>query len=210
MKHLKTYNQLNEGLRDKMIGKSEDVVIKNLFLGNSKYEAIKKSFKKDFIPAIKLVIDRGYVFNDDNFKGIFVEYITHLKDSKNVKYLLDNENIREFFSDEQIYILEKFYFGMHMGKEIDEEYLTDEFMEDVKLEEQKKDEVWIDAKVNDQLVFNYVDKDKLLVYRMDALKRLFLRLYKIDLGLNYIELLLAISFSKKFGKGIQHILKLNF
>ncbi|MFW6226279.1 MAG: hypothetical protein ACOC3V_04920, partial [bacterium] len=87
MKYLKTYNKINEGLRDKMVGKSKEELIDSL---KDEYRHIKleKGLEYGILELVKMAVDEGADIN------AFPAYIRDAVKSGNlelVKYLLDND-----------------------------------------------------------------------------------------------------------------------
>ena len=202
-------DNLNEGLLDKMTAKSDKDIIFKLLSENDKYEALIKAFKKQYMPLIKYILERDYIADDSKYGEIFVNNITKLEEPQDIKFLLDNRNVRDFFNKSQLHILEKFYFGMHSDKTIIYEELVDEFMERVEREESEDVDKWIDYKVGDERVMSYVFRDNVLVYKKGNIERHFSKWYKLDdLGKGYNELLLGISFSKLFNKDVKYVLNI--
>jgi hypothetical protein len=140
MKYLKSYN---ESLRDLMTPKSEDEILKSL-KGLDNSEILRKSIKYEFLKGVKIALQNKLTTSDIEFIIINIFYIKN----KEI-FILLLEKIKDELTEDQIYIIEKYVFGLHQNEEKDYESWFKEMLTDLE--------------ISRSLIFNY-----LLIYKKDG------------------------------------------
>jgi hypothetical protein len=149
MKYLKSYN---ESIRDLMVPKSEEEILKSL-KGLSNSDILRKSIENDFIKGIELALQNKLKYDDITF---IKNEIFDINNKEIVRLLLDK--VKDKLNDDQIYIIEKYKLGLHQDEEKNYEIWFKEMLTDLEINRSiKKLEVLI-YKKDGEVLYNYNEK----------------------------------------------------
>jgi hypothetical protein len=175
MKYLRSYN---ESLRDLMTPKSEEEILKSLKkLDNS--DLLRKSIDNEFLKGIELALQHELTKNDINY---IKNKIFEIKNKEIVKLLLNK--IRNELNDDQIYIIEKYVFGLHQDKEKDYEIWFKEMLTDLEISRSTNNTEYLIYKKDGEVLYNYNEKNEHFWISYDKIWLIF----QIKFHLNYDEI----------------------
>lgn len=191
MKHRFT----NESVRDKMTPKSKED-IKNELSKTSPHRLLGKlsemdikltdvyteeeileldpevlleySFWNNYVKGIKYVLDNYKLYGKDT-KFTISCHMPDIKDNGDLKYLLNQEQIRKILSSDEIYVLEKYRLGMHKGEIREYEQILIDVLEKAEYNQSVKDnDIMIcEGEGEYELYFNYNKRTHKLRYHLD-------------------------------------------
>jgi hypothetical protein len=150
MKYLKSYN---ESLRDLMVPKSDDKILNSL-KKLSNLDILRKSFKYDFIKGVELALQNELTTDDINYIIANIFYI----ENKEIIRLLYNK-IKYNLNKDQIYIIEKYIFGLHQDEEKSYERWFKEQLTNLYISKSKQHNDILIYKKDDDVLFNYNEKN---------------------------------------------------
>jgi hypothetical protein len=151
MKYLKSYN---ESIRDLMIPKSEDEILKSLKkLNNS--EILRKSIENEFVKGVELALQNE--LTEDDIEFILIE-LYYTKNKEIVRLLLDK--IRNELTDDQIYIIEKYQLDLHLDEEKDYEIWFKEMLTDLEVSRSTINSEYLIYKKDGEVLYNYDKKNE--------------------------------------------------
>jgi hypothetical protein len=180
MKYLKRYN---ESIRDLMTPKSEDEILKSLKkLSNS--ELLEKSIDNDFIKGIEFALQYE-ISNADIL--LIKDKIFDIKNKEIVRLLLDR--IKDKLTGDQIYILEKYVFGLHQDEEKDYEKWFKEMLTDLEVSRSKQNNDILIYKKGNVVLYNYEEKNRWFYISCNKIWSVFRSKYHFNFEYNEIDLL---------------------
>lgn len=191
MKYLKTYN---ERLGDKLTVPNDDEIL-NKMKDYSPIKGFGKSIIHNYLKGIEYYMPKLDI-NDINVSAI-IESKIYYTSPEIVKYFLDN--YKDFFSDTDIYLLEKYILGLHQNEEKNyEKYIKN----NISKYTFKKSTVNLECELiydeNNIVIGNYFDDN--LSYKIINLKNImYLNFkYKYHLNDNQAKIILKYAFEKIF------------
>jgi hypothetical protein len=150
MKYLKSYN---ESLRDLMVPKSEEEILKSLKkLDNS--DILYKSIEYEFLKGVELALQNKLTKGDITF---IKDDIFKIKNKEIVKLLLDK--FKDKLTVEQIYIIEKYKLGLHQNEEKDYEIWFKTMLNDLNVSRSTIISYYLIYKKNGIALYNYDEKN---------------------------------------------------
>jgi hypothetical protein len=171
MKYLKSYN---ESLKDLMTPKSEEEILNSLKkLSNS--DLLKKSIDNEFIKGVELALQNKLKYDDIHL----IKYkIFYIKNKEIVRLLLDK--VRNKLTEDQIYIIEKYVFGLHQNDEKEYENWFKEMLTDLEISRSTKDPDVLIYKKNNIILFNYNEKSGSFNINYDKIWLIFEEKYHLN------------------------------
>jgi hypothetical protein len=164
MKYLKNYN---ESIRDLMTSKSEDEIMKSL-KGLSNSELLQKSIENEFLKGVEIALQHELTKSDINLIKANIFYI---KNKEIVKLLLDK--IINELTEDQVYILEKYIFGLHQDEEKDYEIWFKEQLTDLEINRSIKNLDYLIYKKDGDVLYKYNEKEKWFLINYDKIWSVF-------------------------------------
>jgi hypothetical protein len=160
MKYLRSYN---ESLRDLMVPKPEEEILKSL-KGLDNSDLLRKSIENEFVKGIEIV-------DFDKLKGDDIIYIKnkifYIKNKEIVRLLYNK--IKDELNDDQIYIIEKYKLGLHQDEEKDYEIWFKEQLTDLDINRSTKDYDILIYKKDGITLYNYNEKNRYFWFDYDKI-----------------------------------------
>jgi hypothetical protein len=197
MKHLKTYN---ESIKDFLKPKSNEQTDKELSILSNK-EIIEKSFKNNYINGLKIAVDNG--LSNIDIK-LIIDKLCYNTPKQIFEYLLSVKEIREKINENEIYIIDKYIFGLHQDKMIECEKWFLEQLTDLNIYRSKNDKDILIYEKEENILFKYNEKLNIFYYNYNKIYSIF----KTTFNLNYLYVnLIIINMVKKYFKIIVDTIK---
>jgi hypothetical protein len=150
MKYLRSYN---ESIRDLMTPKSEEEILKSL-KGLSNSDLLKKSIKYEFLKGVELALQNKLKYDDIHL--IIYKIFTYIKNKEIIRLLFNK--VKNELNKDQIYIIEKYIFGLHLNEEKDYEIWFKIMLTDLEINRSTKNSDVLIYKKDDDVLFNYNEK----------------------------------------------------
>ena len=192
---IKEYENTNESVRDLMTPKSKEDIKNELskisphkLLGELSEMGIKLtdvyteeeileldpevlldySFWTNYIKGIKYVLD-NYKLYGKHTKFIISCHMPDIELNNDLRYLLNEPQIKKFLSSDEVYVLEKYRLGMHKGETREYEQILIDLLEKAEYYQSKKDaDIMIcEGEKEYELYFNYNRRTHKLRYHID-------------------------------------------
>jgi hypothetical protein len=177
MKYLRSYN---ESIRDLMVPKSEDEILKSL-KGLSNSDLLKKSINNDFIKGVEIAFQNELTNADIKF---IKETIYFIKNKEIIKLIL--EKVRNDLTEIQTYIIEKYKLGLHQNEEKEYEIWFKTMLTDLVVSRSKENSNVLIYKKDRNVLFNYNEKNRCFLIDYKKIWSVFESKYHI----NYNEIIL--------------------
>jgi hypothetical protein len=176
MKYLKSYN---ESLIDLMIPKSDVEILKSL-KGLSNYNILRKSIENEFLKGVELALQNGLTSNDIDY---IISNIFFINNKEIINLILDK--IRNEFTNDQIYILEKYVFGLHQNEFKDYEiWFKTTMLTNLNISRSKQNPIFLIYKKDNVILYKYNENNRYFWIDYDKIWSIF----KSKFHLNYYEI----------------------
>ncbi len=154
------YNKfINESVRDLMKGKSdEDLLNMNV----DAEQLLEYSLQNNFMKGIKFVLDNYKLYGKET-RFMISHYMSKIENNDDLKYLINDPQIRRILSSDRLYVIEKYRLGLHKNEIREfEKVLIDHLNESEFFKSTINPDIMICKNTKEEIVyFNYYLNDSL-------------------------------------------------
>ena len=200
---LKIINRYNMG--DKFYPDEEEIM--DYIENNEEHIVLDTFFRYNFLKGINIILDKN-LMDDSSLKYGFKNGLLKIIKDRDIKNLLKDSKIKSYFDDDELYILEKYYFGKHSNEIRPFEKLVKDYINMLSTDLEKSKLKTTNFRYDGNIVFSYIEPEKLLLITNYFFREKLYNKIDINMDLNYIILIICNVFTYQLGMEVEEKIKI--